>query len=188
MAVKDGRRDPRSANLTDKSPKAKASKKAAVKPKAKPAAAKAAPRAKAVKAAPKAQAAAKPAPQKAATRKKAPAPKPQRTELLALIHKILDDAKAEDIVELNLIGKNPMTDYMVVASGRSQRHVQALAEQLSQKLKQEGYGANIEGLGAGDWVLVDALDVVVHLFRPEVRSFYDLEQMWKDEPPVRAAS
>jgi ribosome-associated protein len=99
----------------------------------------------------------------------------------------LDDAKAEDVVELNLIGKNPLADYMVVASGRSQRHVQALAEQLAQKLKSEGFGANVEGLGAGDWVLVDALDVVVHLFRPEVRSFYDLERMWSDEPAAKAA-
>lgn len=136
---------------------------------------------KPAKAAPKATA------PKAAPRKKTPSPKPQRPELLKLIVKILDDAKAEDIVELSLIGKNPMTDYMVVASGRSQRHVQALAEQLSQKLKQEGFGANVEGLEAGDWVLVDALDVVVHLFRPEVRSFYDLERMWMDEPAVQAA-
>jgi ribosome-associated protein len=107
---------------------------------------------------------------------------------LDLIVKILDDGKAEDVVELNLIGKNPMTDYMVVASGRSQRHVAALAEQLQAKLKDEGYGANIEGLGACDWVLVDALDAVVHLFRPEVRSFYNLEQMWADEPAIARAS
>jgi ribosome-associated protein len=104
-----------------------------------------------------------------------------------LIVKTLDDAKAEDIVELSLIGKNPMTDYMVVASGRSNRHVQALAEQLAQKLKAEGYGANVEGLEAGDWVLVDALDAVVHLFRPEVRSFYDLERMWSDDASAQAA-
>jgi ribosome-associated protein len=65
--------------------------------------------------------------------------------------------------------------------------VQALAEQLAQKLRQEGYGANVEGLEAGDWVLVDALDAVVHLFRPEVRSFYDLERMWMDEPSAQAA-
>jgi ribosome-associated protein len=122
---------------------------------------------------------------KAAT-PKAPKPakltKPARPALLDLIVKILDDGKAEDVVELSLIGKNPMTDYMVVASGRSQRHVAALAEQLQAKLKEEGYGANIEGLGACDWVLVDALDAVVHLFRPEVRSFYNLEQMWGEEP------
>ena len=129
----------------------------------------------------------KPPVAKIPSKKKAVAPKPQRPAILDLIVKTLDDAKAEDIVELSLIGKNPMTDYMVVASGRSQRHVQALAEQLSQKLKSEGFGANVEGLGAGDWVLVDALDVVVHLFRPEVRTFYDLEQMWMDEPAARAA-
>lgn len=132
------------------------------------------------------KAAPKPAPVKT-TRKKAVAPKPQRPALLDLIFKTLDDAKAEDVVELNLIGKNPLADYMVVASGRSQRHVQALAEQLAQKLKSEGFGANVEGLGVGDWVLVDALDVVVHLFRPEVRSFYDLERMWSDEPAAKAA-
>lgn len=132
------------------------------------------------------KAAPKPVPAKT-PRKKAVAPKPQRPALLDLIFKTLDDAKAEDVVELNLIGKNPLADYMVVASGRSQRHVQALAEQLAQKLKSEGFGANVEGLGAGDWVLVDALDVVVHLFRPEVRSFYDLERMWSDEPAAKAA-
>jgi ribosome-associated protein len=114
--------------------------------------------------------------------------KPARPELLNLIVKILDDGKAEDVVELNLIGRNPMTDYMVVASGRSQRHVAALAEQLQGKLKEEGFGSNIEGLSACDWVLVDALDVVVHLFRPEVRSFYDIEQMWANEPAIAQAS
>lgn len=132
---------------------------------------------------------AKAAPQLKTTKPaKAPRAKPARPPLLDLIVKVLDDAKAEDIVELNLIGKNPMTDYMIVASGRSQRHVAALAEQLAQKLKENGYGANIEGLGASDWVLVDALDAVVHLFRPEVRSFYNLEQMWADDAPVAQAS
>lgn len=91
------------------------------------------------------------------------------------------------MVELSLIGKNPMTDYMVVANGRSQRHVQSTAELLAQKLRAAGYPANVEGLGAGDWVLVDALDVVVHLFRPEVRAFYNLEQMWLDDPAAKAA-
>lgn len=125
---------------------------------------------------------------KPAPRKKASAPKPQRPEILTFILKTLDDAKAEDVTELSLIGKNPMTDYMVVASGRSQRHVQSTAELLAQKLRAAGFPANVEGLGAGDWVLVDALDVVIHLFRPEVRAFYNLEQMWMDEPSVQAAS
>ncbi len=129
----------------------------------------------------------KPAIVKAPARKKAAAAKPQRPEILTFILKTLDDAKAEDIVELSLIGKNPMTDYMVVASGRSQRHVQSTADLLAKKLKEAGYPANVEGLGAGDWVLVDALDVVIHLFRPEVRSFYDIEQMWRDEPAARVA-
>ena len=179
----------RSSTLTDKPTKAKAAKAtapSASKSKAKP------PLGGKTKAGAKTAIAKPPAKPKSLAaktppRKKPQAAKPQRPELLQLIAKILDDAKAEDIVELNLIGKNPMADYMVVASGRSQRHVQALAEQLAQKLKQEGYGANVEGLEAGDWVLVDALDVIVHLFRPEVRAFYDLERMWMDEPSAQAA-
>ncbi len=96
----------------------------------------------------------------------------------------LDDDKAEGIVVIDLRGKTAIADYMVVASGRSARHVTALADRVSQKLKDMGMGrVPAEGLRQGDWVLLDAGDVIVHLFRPEVRAFYGLEKMWGVEPP-----
>ncbi|MFV0298984.1 MAG: ribosome silencing factor [Hyphomicrobiaceae bacterium] len=91
----------------------------------------------------------------------------------------LDDAKAEDIVTINLRGKSSIGDYMIIATGRSDRHVGAIGEQLQRKLKDEGHGrVRIEGTPQCDWVLIDAGDVLVHLFRPEVREFYNLEKMW----------
>ncbi|MGE0155027.1 MAG: ribosome silencing factor [Reyranellaceae bacterium] len=99
--------------------------------------------------------------------------------LRELILATLDDGKAEEISVIDLAGKSSMADYMVVASGRSSRQVGALAEQLIEKLKGAGYRSpSVEGRGQGDWVLVDAGDVVVHLFRPEIRSLYNLEKMW----------
>ena len=96
----------------------------------------------------------------------------------------LDDAKAEQIVTISLDEKSAIADTMVVASGRSNRHVGAIAEQLVQKLKEGGYrDIKIEGMPQCDWVLVDAGDVVVHLFRPEVRSFYNLEKLWSAHAP-----
>lgn len=96
-----------------------------------------------------------------------------------LIVATLDDGKAEEIVVIDLAGKSSMADYMIVASGRSSRQVGALAEQLVEKLKGAGYRSpGVEGRGQGDWVLVDAGDAVVHLFRPEIRSLYNLEKMW----------
>ena len=96
-----------------------------------------------------------------------------------LIVKTLDDGKAEEISIIDLAGKSSMADYMVVASGRSSRQVGALSEQLIDKLKANGYRSPaVEGRGQGDWVLVDAGDVVVHLFRPEIRGLYNLEKMW----------
>lgn len=96
----------------------------------------------------------------------------------------LDDAKAEQVVSIDLIGKTTIGDSMVVASGRSQRHVGALADRLIKALKDKGYGrVRVEGLPHCDWVLVDAGDVIVHLFRPEVREFYNLEKMWTAERP-----
>ena len=104
--------------------------------------------------------------------------------LMKKILEILDDAKAEDTTTIDLAGKSPMADYMVVASGRSDRHVGAIAEQLRTKLKQFGIGGiRVEGLPHCDWVLVDAGDVIVHIFRPEVRSFYNLEKMWSAAAP-----
>ncbi len=100
-------------------------------------------------------------------------------ELLDLILTCLDDDKAEDIVAISLEGKSAIADHMVIASGRSHRHVGALADHLARKIKEIGHGtARIEGKAQGDWVLLDGGDVVVHIFRPEVREFYKLEQMW----------
>ncbi|WP_310621619.1 ribosome silencing factor [Flexibacterium corallicola] len=106
--------------------------------------------------------------------------------VLQLILNCLDESKAEDIVSLDLTGKSALADYMVVASGRSQRHVGALTDYLLRDLKKAGYGnARVEGLPHCDWVLVDIGDAIVHIFRPEVRSFYNVEKMWSmesDEP------
>ena len=91
----------------------------------------------------------------------------------------LDDDQAQEIVSIPLEGKSSIADHMVIASGRSTRQVAAMAQKLAEKIKQQGFGsARVEGLPAADWVLIDAGDVVVHLFRPEVRSFYNLERMW----------
>lgn len=99
--------------------------------------------------------------------------------LHALVLTQLDDDQAQEVVSIPLAGKSSIADHMVIASGRSTRQVAAMAQKLAEKVKQEGFGtARVEGLPAADWVLIDAGDVVVHLFRPEVRSFYNLERMW----------
>jgi len=99
----------------------------------------------------------------------------------------LDDDKAEDVVVIDLQEKSCMADYMVVASGRSSRQVATIAEHLAERMKPRlGEAPAMEGLERGDWVLVDVLDVIVHVFRPEVRSFYNLEKMWG--APVKEAS
>ncbi len=96
-----------------------------------------------------------------------------------MVETSLDDDKADDIVVIDLHGKSSMADYMVIASGRSQRQLHAMSEHLQAKLKDEGVRhVGIEGARVGDWVLIDGGDVVVHLFRPEVRRFYNLEKMW----------
>ena len=98
---------------------------------------------------------------------------------MARVISSLDDDKAEDIVTIDLVGRSSLCDAIVVATGRSSRHVAALAENLARKLKEFGFGgARIEGLPQGDWVLIDAGDVIVHIFRAEVRAYYDLEGMW----------
>lgn len=107
--------------------------------------------------------------------------------MLAAILKTLDDHQAEDPVVVDLKGKSSIGDYMVIATGRSARHVTTLADSLLKDLKAEGLvGLKPEGLSQGDWVLIDAKDVIVHLFRPEVRAFYNLEKMWGVELPERA--
>lgn len=99
--------------------------------------------------------------------------------LLDLVLNSLQDDKAEDIVTIELQGKSQMADHMVVATGRSTRQVSAISEKLADNLKQNmGIIARMEGKGAGDWVLLDAGDIIVHIFRPEVREFYQLEKMW----------
>jgi ribosome-associated protein len=105
------------------------------------------------------------------------------SQLLRLVLDSLEADKAEDVIPIALKGKSEMADYMVIASGRSSRQVQALAEKLSERLKTDmGRHCRIEGKEAGDWVLLDCGDVIVHLFRPEVREFYQLEKMWA--PPA----
>lgn len=92
----------------------------------------------------------------------------------------LDDSKAENIVSIDIQGKSSLADHMVIASGRSHRHVAAVADNVLKALKDAGLGnARVEGLSGADWVLIDAGDVIVHVFRPEVREFYNLEKMWQ---------
>ena len=106
-------------------------------------------------------------------------------DALKVVLRSLNEAKAEDILSIDLNGKSTLGDYMVVASGRSNRHVAAIAERLLVDLKDaSGSDVRVEGLRAGDWVLLDAGDVIVHVFRPEVRAFYNLEKMWSADHPA----
>ena len=99
--------------------------------------------------------------------------------LNTIVEKTLDVGKAENIISISLNGKSSIADHMIIASGTSARHVSALADQLSRKLKKEGYTIlSIQGQSEANWVLVDAGDVIIHLFRPEVRDFYNLDKMW----------
>lgn len=104
--------------------------------------------------------------------------------LLKLVEDSLDDDKAEAVNTLSLRGKTSMADYMVIATGRSARQVAAMADHLATKLKAAGAGTvHVEGLRTGDWVLIDCGDIIIHLFRPEIRSFYNLEKMWGMDMP-----
>lgn len=99
--------------------------------------------------------------------------------LLACVLESLADSKAEDLVQIDIKGKSALGDYMIIASGRSQRHVGASADHLLRDLKTAGFGTpKVEGLANSDWVLIDTGDVIVHIFRPEVREFYNLGKMW----------
>ncbi len=101
----------------------------------------------------------------------------------------LDDDKAQDVVFIDLRGKSAVADGLIVASGRSHRHVGAMADHLLRALKEHGYGrARVEGMPHCDWVLIDTGDVIIHLFRPEVRAFYNIEKIWSVEPPARSAA
>jgi ribosome-associated protein len=100
-------------------------------------------------------------------------------QMIDVVLRSLDDAKAESTVSIDITGKSSLSDHMVVTSGRSHRHVGAVADQLARDLKDAGFGKpRIEGLPHCDWVLVDGGDVIVHIFRPEVREFYNIEKMW----------
>ena len=109
--------------------------------------------------------------------------RPNAEETHRIVLARLDDMKAEDIVSINLTGKTSIADTMVVASGRSNRHVGAIADDVIEKLREAGVkNVHVEGVPHCDWVLIDAGDVIVHVFRPEVRSFYNLEKMWSAGP------
>jgi ribosome-associated protein len=134
-------------------------------------------------------------PRKTGATKKAPkkAPKaptnPAEQTLLSRILISLDDDKAEHVVTIDMDGRSSLADAIVIASGRSARHVSSIAEHLARRLKEAGYGTRpVGGLAGGDWVVVDAGDVIVHVFRPEVRTYYDLEGMWSVDEPTRAAA
>lgn len=111
--------------------------------------------------------------------------------LHAIVMQSLDDDQAQETISIPLEGKSSIADHMVIASGRSSRQVATMAQKLAERIKQQtGRIARIEGLPVADWVLVDAGDIIIHLFRPEVRSFYNLERMWgfADAPPVSQAA
>ena len=102
--------------------------------------------------------------------------------MIDVVLNTLEDAKAEDTVAIDITGKSSLSDYMAVTSGRSHRHVGAVADQLERALREAGFGKpRVEGLPHCDWVLIDAGDVIVHIFRPEVREFYNIEKMWSAE-------
>lgn len=114
------------------------------------------------------------------------APTPEATNVpsvesaVELILNTLEDAKAEETVSVDITGKSSLADHMIVTSGRSQRHVGAVADQIIRALRENGFGKpRVEGLPHCDWVLVDTGDVIVHIFRPEVREFYNIEKMWQ---------
>jgi ribosome-associated protein len=108
--------------------------------------------------------------------------------ILKLVLARLDDMKAEDILTIDLRNKSSIGDYMVVSSGRSQRHVGSVADRVVEDLHKVGIATRVEGAPHCDWVLIDAGDVIVHVFRPEVRAFYNLERMWAAGPAARRAS
>jgi ribosome-associated protein len=110
------------------------------------------------------------------------------TRLEQLLLGRLDEEKAQDVLFIDIQGRSALADALIVASGRSQRHVGAMADHLLRTLKDHGFGkARVEGLPHCDWVLIDAGDVIVHLFRPEVRAYYNLEKIWSVSPPDRTS-
>jgi ribosome-associated protein len=114
--------------------------------------------------------------------------RPNAEEILNLVLARLDDMKAEETLTIDLRNKSSIGDYMVVSSGRSQRHVGSVADRIIEDLHKAGVRTRVEGMPHCDWVLIDAADVVVHVFRPEVRDFYNLEKMWASGKPAKRAS
>lgn len=106
------------------------------------------------------------------------------SQLATLVLNSLDDAKAEEVVEIELAGKTSIADDMIIATGRSSTHVGAIADRVIRNCKEAGFKPRVEGLANCDWVLIDIGDVILHLFRPEVRQFYNLEKMWGGDRPV----
>ena len=106
-------------------------------------------------------------------------------KILKIVTDTLDDMKAEDVVVIDLEGKTSIASYMVVASGTSNRHVASIAQKIEENLKAADYKSTTEGETKADWVLIDAFDVIVHIFRPEVRAFYNLEKMWQSVANLR---
>ena len=105
--------------------------------------------------------------------------------LPAFVARILDEGKANNILSINLTGKTSLTDYLIIASGTSSRHVLALASTLYEKLKEAGYKPKMDGKqGAGEWVVLDLGDAIVHIFQPETRSFYEIESLWGEKTPI----
>jgi ribosome-associated protein len=129
----------------------------------------------------KATPAKKAAPAAAATAKAKSAALAKATALHEMIVKALDQDKGDNIVSIELAGKSALADFMVIVTGTSSRHVTGMSEKLKQRLSKEGIIARIEGASTGDWVIVDAGDVIVHLFRAEVRTFYNLEKLWASD-------
>jgi ribosome-associated protein len=113
-----------------------------------------------------------------AARKAVSRPHPDAEETLQNVLRQLDDMKAEDTVTIDLRAKSSLADYLIVTSGRSNRHVGAIADRVVEDLDKSGVDSRVEGVPHCDWVLIDAGDVIVHVFRPEVRAFYNLEKMW----------
>ena len=106
-------------------------------------------------------------------------------QILQIVTDTLDDMKAEDVLVIDLEGKTSIASYMVVASGTSNRHVASISQKIEENLKVAGYRSTVEGEQKADWVLIDAFDVIVHIFRPEVREFYNLEKMWTSVANLR---
>ena len=113
------------------------------------------------------------------------AEKTKKQDEITIIKNSLEDMKADDVVVIDLAGKTSIASYMVVASGTSNRHVASIAQKIEENLKKSGYKCSIEGEDKADWVLIDAFDVIVHIFRPEVREFYNLEKMWQSVANLR---